>query len=103
MSEHAILLSKEPELFGDNNTFMALGIIGIRGDKFLTFMDLVTGQIHIEEVFATEALGDKIVGFNYIKDDKLWEMTVYASNSYGLTSQEHITAAVKKLNLKTSS
>ena len=102
MPEHATLVNKTPILFGEQDRFLGLGVMEIRGDKFIVFMDLSDGKVFIEESFATHAMGDFLVGLNYINDDKLWNMCVYAANGYGLTSQEHITECVKTLNLKSS-
>ena|SRR5690349_21758384 len=100
MSETISLLSKNTSYVGEQNQFASLGILQVRGDKYMVFMNLEDGKVYIEEVFATHALGDYIVGFKQVEDDKVWSMLVYAANSYGLTSQEHITACIKELNPK---
>lgn len=101
MSEHVSLLSKDPMLFGDNNRFMALGLLGIRGEKYIAFMDLTDGQVYVEETFAHSAGDAKAVTLNYIEDDMVWKLCVYAINAYGLDSRDHITACTVKLGLST--
>jgi hypothetical protein len=102
MAEYIKLLSKDPILCGHNNEFMALALLGWRGNKYIVLMHLIDGSIYIEETFAVMAAGDPLVGFEYVKDDKIWNALVYAANGYGVTGQEHITHCVTKLGLSTS-
>ncbi len=99
MSEKVVLETKRPELFGDNNNFMMLGIISIRGDKFAIFMSLLDGQVYIEETFTAEVMGEFMLSFHEVKDDKLWGILCQAATGLGITSKEHITNCVKQLGL----
>jgi|GEM_PF-3036020 hypothetical protein len=101
MAEHFKLLNKEPALVGPNSLGLALGLLESRGDKFMVVMDITTGRIHITEVFATEALGKYIAGYNDITDDELWAKLVYAANSYGLTSAQHLAYCILTTKVET--
>lgn len=96
------LESKEPLIIGDKEKFLILGKIGCRGDKFVVLISLETGKTYIEESYATNVNGQFVVGLNYINDDTLWNSLVYAANSYGLTSSQHIIECLQKLGIKTN-
>ena len=101
MAEHFALVNKEPALVGPNSLGLALGLLESRGDKFMVVMDIVSGRIHIVEVFATEAMGKYIAGYNEIADEKLWAKLVYAANSYGLTSAQHLAYCILRTKVDT--
>ena len=98
--DHVKLINKNPILFGTDNTFMATGLLECRGDKFLAFINLLTGKSYIEETYATELNGANIVGFNEVKDNNLWGTLVYACESYGLFTHKHIIECVNTLGIK---
>lgn len=98
MSEKVGLLTKTPSFVGDQNQFISVGIMQCRGDKYMVLLELETGKVYIEEVFATHALGNFIAGFNQIQEDKVWNMMCYAANSLGLTGQEHLSKCIRELS-----
>lgn len=100
MPEKINLVTKNPQLAGSNNDYMILGKLEARGDEFIVFIGLNTGKVHIEEAFATQVLGQFVVGLKLIEDDTMWNSLVYAANSYGITQQKHILWCLKKLGIK---
>lgn len=101
MAEHFALVNKEPALVGPNGLGLALGLLESRGDKFMVVMDITSGHIHIVEVFAAEAMGKYIAGYNEVADEKLWAKLVYAANSYGLTSAKHLAYCILRTKADT--